>query len=167
MAAKVTIALSNVTAHVHDPDRSVPFEYDERGAIIQGSLVARPVPPWTPFEVDGDEADALLARHNGVKIPDGVVDARKWLHSHADELGIPMTQRGPLPVSERRKPIVELVETVSASVTPAFKAAARRGAAKQGITLAEYVRGAVSDRLLADGVRHRRPAGAGTMEHRR
>ena len=96
MAAKVTIALSDVTAHVHDADRSVPFEYDEAGKIIQGGLAAKKVAPWTPFEVDGDEADRILARHNGVKIPAGVVDARKWLRDHANELGIREEQRGAL-----------------------------------------------------------------------
>ena len=58
---------------------------------------------------------------------------------------------------ERAPPIVQLVDVVSAGVTPAFKKAVRRGAVKRGLGVAEYLRGALSERLSADGVTHRRP----------
>ena len=60
-------------------------------------------------------------------------------------------------MAERSPPIVQLVDVVSAGVTPAFKKAVQRGAAKRGIGIAEYLRGALSDCLSADGVVHRHP----------
>jgi hypothetical protein len=47
-------------------------------------------------------------------------------------------------------------ETIGASVTPPFYTAAVKAAVRQGVTLADFVRTAVSNELTRNGVEHPR-----------
>ena len=61
----------------------------------------------------------------------------------------------------------QLADVITASVTPDFKVKCRRAAEKHRQSLAAYTRQALSDRLTADGVKHKRPdGGAAAMERR-
>ena len=57
MATKTIVA--NVTLHLPGKGHE-PFTMDQNGAHTGGKYVVKAVPPGTPVELDGDEADALI-----------------------------------------------------------------------------------------------------------